>query len=144
MGAWVRFDRPTPSPNHSWRHRLKTLCRRHGLAIDLANAITGHLRKTVADGYGEYPPEALYRELVKIRPLAQAMASGRSESGIFFVREDTQPVFRHHVFHGAALEQDSSVGHLASRRSFEVFGDARDHLVDILKLALQTTSTRQP
>jgi len=52
------------------------------------------------------------------------------------VREDTQPVFRHHVFHGAALEQDSSVGHLASRRSFEVFGDARDHLVDILKLAL--------
>jgi hypothetical protein len=34
--------------------------------IDIANAITGHHRKTVADSYGEFPIEALYRELCKI------------------------------------------------------------------------------
>jgi integrase len=69
LGRWVRGLGLTDerlSPNHSWRHRFKTLCRRHGLAIDIANAITGHLRKTVADGYGEFPPEALYREIEKI------------------------------------------------------------------------------
>jgi len=81
IGRWVRglgLTDPRLSPNHSWRHRLKTLCRRHGLAIDLANAITGHLRKTVADGYGEYPPEALYRELVKI----PAVGAGNGERSV--------------------------------------------------------------
>lgn len=69
LGRWVRGLGVTDerlSPNHSWRHRFKTLSRRHGLAIDIANAITGHHRKTVADGYGEFPIEALYRELMKI------------------------------------------------------------------------------
>jgi hypothetical protein len=36
------------------------------LAPDIINAITGHGRKTVADSYGEFPMEALYRELLKI------------------------------------------------------------------------------
>jgi len=31
------------SPSHSWRHRFKTM------SIDIANAITGHHRKTVAE-----------------------------------------------------------------------------------------------
>jgi hypothetical protein len=30
------------------------------------DAITGHARKSVADGYGEYPMAALRRELMKI------------------------------------------------------------------------------
>ena len=54
------------SPNHSWRHRLKTMGRGHGLAVDILDAMTGHGRKTVADTYGEYPPEAMLRELSKI------------------------------------------------------------------------------
>ena len=54
------------APNHSWRHRLKTLARRHELAPDIVDAITGHSRKTVADSYGEFPIEALHRELTKI------------------------------------------------------------------------------
>ena len=33
--------------------------------IDIANAITGHHRKTVADSYEEFPIQALYRELCK-------------------------------------------------------------------------------
>lgn len=69
LGRWVRALGLTDArlaPNHSWRHRLKTLGRRHGLAPDIVDAITGHGRKTVADTYGEFPMEALYRELVKI------------------------------------------------------------------------------
>jgi NAD(P)-dependent dehydrogenase (short-subunit alcohol dehydrogenase family) len=33
------------------------------------NALTGHHRKTIADCYGEFPIEALYRELTKIPPV---------------------------------------------------------------------------
>jgi integrase len=69
IGRWVRslgLVDPRLSPSHSWRHRIKTLGRRHGLAQDILEAITGHGRRTVADNYGEYPVEALYRELSKI------------------------------------------------------------------------------
>ncbi len=69
IGRWVRHLGLTDkriSPSHSWRHRFKTLSRRHELMADIVNAITGHHRKTVADSYGEFPIEALYRELCKI------------------------------------------------------------------------------
>ena len=69
LGRWVRamgLIDPRISPNHSWRHRLRTLGRRYGLATDILDAITGHRRKTVADTYGEFPIEALYREILKI------------------------------------------------------------------------------
>jgi integrase len=57
------------APNHSWRHRIKTLGRRNGLAVDILDAMTGHGRKTVADTYGEFPPDAMLRELRKIPAL---------------------------------------------------------------------------
>lgn len=69
ISKWIRSLGITDkriSPNHSWRHRLKTLGRRYGLAVDILNAMTGHGRKTVADTYGEFPPEALMRELMRI------------------------------------------------------------------------------
>jgi integrase len=69
IGRWVRrlgLADKRLSPSHSWRHRFKTMSRRHDLMIDIANSITGHHRKTVADSYGEFPIEALYRELCKI------------------------------------------------------------------------------
>lgn len=69
LGRFVRklgLDDPRLAPNHSWRHRFKTAGRRHGLALDIVNAITGHGRKTVADAYGEFPLPALARELAKI------------------------------------------------------------------------------
>ena len=72
IGRWVRGLGLTDkriSPSHSWRHRFKTLSRRHELMPDIANAITGHHRKTVADSYGEVPIEAMYRELCKIPKL---------------------------------------------------------------------------
>src|SRR6202000_1911786 len=51
LSRWIRslgvIDKRI-SPNHSWRHRLKTLGRRNGLAGDILDAMTGHGRKTVA------------------------------------------------------------------------------------------------
>jgi integrase len=69
LSRWIRSLGVTDkriSPNHSWRHRLKTLGRRNGLAVDILDAMTGHGRKTVADTYGDFPPEAMLRELSKI------------------------------------------------------------------------------
>ena len=69
LSRWVREQGLSDlriSPNHSWRHRFKTLGRRHGLASDIVDAITGHGRKTVADSYGEFELAALYREIEKI------------------------------------------------------------------------------
>ena len=69
LGKWVRglgLVDPRLSPSHSWRHRFKTLCRRFEVAQDVSDALSGHGRKNVASQYGEYPVEALYRELCKI------------------------------------------------------------------------------
>jgi integrase len=57
------------SPSHSWRHRIKTSGRKYGLAQDILDAITGHGARSVADSYGEFPVEALFREISKIPKL---------------------------------------------------------------------------
>jgi integrase len=75
LSKWIRSLGVTDlriSPNHSWRHRLKTLGRRNGLAVDILDSMTGHGRKTVADTYGEFPPGAMLRELCKIPELSLA------------------------------------------------------------------------
>jgi integrase len=69
IGRFVRklgLKDPRLSPSHSWRHRIKTSGRKYGLAPDILNAITGHGSKSVADSYGEFPIEALLREISKI------------------------------------------------------------------------------
>lgn len=80
LGRWVRsldLNDPRLSPNHSWRHRFKTLGRRHALAPDIVSAIVGHARKTVADSYGEFPISALHREICKIPTLHISGNEGR-------------------------------------------------------------------
>jgi integrase len=57
------------SPSHSWRHRIKTSGRKYGLAQDILDAITGHGARSVGDSYGEFPVEALFREISKIPKL---------------------------------------------------------------------------
>ena len=72
IGRFVRqlgLTDPRLSPSHSWRHRIKTSQRKHGLAQDILDAITGHGARSVADSYGEFPVEALHRELSKIPEL---------------------------------------------------------------------------
>ncbi|WP_458437498.1 DUF6538 domain-containing protein [Methylorubrum extorquens] len=76
LGRWVRGLGLTDerlAPNHSWRHRVKTLGRRYGLAVDIVNAITGHGTRTVADQYGEFEMAALHRELMKIPALVPSL-----------------------------------------------------------------------
>lgn len=77
LSRWIRsigIDDKRLSPNHSWRHRLKTLARRHGLASDHVDAITGHGRKSVGDAYGHFEMTALLRELKKIPDAMKAKA----------------------------------------------------------------------
>jgi integrase len=72
IGRFVRqlgLKDPRLSPSHSWRHRIKTSGRKYGLAQDILNAITGHAAKSVGDSYGEFPVEALFREISKIQKL---------------------------------------------------------------------------
>ena len=69
LSRWVRklgLKDTQLSPSHSWRHRLKTLGRRHGLAPDIVDSITGHGKRSVGDAYGEYEVSAMLRELSKI------------------------------------------------------------------------------
>ena len=69
LGPWVRGLGLTDerlSPSHSWRHRFKTLARRHELRPDTVDAITGHGRRAVGDTYGEHELMTMQRELEKI------------------------------------------------------------------------------
>ena len=69
LGPWVRSLGLTDerlSPSHSWRHRFKTLARRHELRPDTVDAITGHGRRNVGDTYGEHELRTMQRELEKI------------------------------------------------------------------------------
>jgi integrase len=78
LSRWVRsigIKDERISPNHSWRHRLKTLARRHGLAADHVDAITGHGRRSVGDAYGHFEMTALLRELKKIPDAIKAKPS---------------------------------------------------------------------
>lgn len=69
LGRWVRslgLKDERISPSHSWRHRFKTLGRRCQLPPDIVNAVTGHGKRSIADRYGEFPMQALHREIAKI------------------------------------------------------------------------------
>ena len=69
IGRWVRglgLSDPKLPTSHGWRHRFRTVARVHGLAVDVVDALLGHTRGNVADRYGEFPPEAMLKELVKM------------------------------------------------------------------------------
>ncbi len=68
IGRWIRKLGITDariSPNHSWRHRFKTVCRQHEVDLDIAEALTGHGRKSEGDKYGDFTPRALLRGIAK-------------------------------------------------------------------------------
>lgn len=78
IGRWVRrlgLTEPRLPTSHGWRHRFKTTARVHGLAVDVVAAMLGHTRATVGDRYGEFPPEAMLAELVKMPDLLKANTS---------------------------------------------------------------------
>lgn len=57
------------APNHSWRHRFRTLGRSYGIAVDVLDAMTGHASKTEGDRYAVVLPDAMMLELSKIPKL---------------------------------------------------------------------------
>jgi len=72
LGRWVRnlgLDDLRLAPNHSWRHRMRTLARRHGLETDTVDKFVGHAGRAVPAGYGEFEAQAAYREISKIPAL---------------------------------------------------------------------------
>nr|WP_249209182.1 site-specific integrase [Magnetospirillum sulfuroxidans] len=53
---------------HSFRHTFKDACRAAGIPVDVHDALTGHARSSVGDGYGlGYPLERLAGEIGKVR-----------------------------------------------------------------------------
>ncbi|HEX6957772.1 MAG TPA: DUF6538 domain-containing protein [Ferrovibrio sp.] len=67
LQEFVRTIVPDPNvaPNHGWRHRFKTECRRVRIDREVRDAIQGHAPRTEGEGYGEMPLEAQAEELRK-------------------------------------------------------------------------------
>ena len=69
IASWVRsigITDPVLQPNHAWRHRFKTLARRHDLDPGTVTYMQGHAFKTEGDLYGDHEPEVLLREIAKL------------------------------------------------------------------------------
>jgi hypothetical protein len=45
-------------PNHGWRHRFKTVCRKVGVEPEVRDYLQGHAPRSVAERYGEMPIKA--------------------------------------------------------------------------------------
>lgn len=71
LGRWVRetvgIEDKGVAPNHSWRHRFKTLCRNCGMREDLEEYLTSHSDGTTGRRYGEYEVEALAKAVEMIK-----------------------------------------------------------------------------
>jgi integrase len=69
---WIRvnlgMDNVRKAPNHAWRHRFKSVCRRAGIEEEYHEALTGHTGEgSEGREYGEYEVQVLYREICKIK-----------------------------------------------------------------------------
>lgn len=56
LAKWVRelgVSDPAVQPNHGWRHRFKTLARRHHIVGEVRDALQGHAPRTEGEHYGE-------------------------------------------------------------------------------------------
>jgi integrase len=69
---WIRanlgMNNPRKAPNHAWRHRFKSICRRAGIEEEYHEALTGHTGEgSEGREYGEYEVQVLFREICKIK-----------------------------------------------------------------------------
>lgn len=56
LGKWVRsLEVTVPQPNHSWRHRFKTVSRGVGIESYVADVLQGHAPTNEGGRYGETP-----------------------------------------------------------------------------------------
>jgi integrase len=75
LGKWIRkglgLIDPRLGPDHSWRHRFKTVCRDAEIDRDVHDALTGHTDGSASGEYGEFPLAPLIVAVAKIQsPLA--------------------------------------------------------------------------
>jgi integrase len=69
---WIRgnlgMNNSRKAPNHAWRHRFKSICRRAGIEEEYHEALTGHTGEgSEGREYGEYEVQVLFREIRKIK-----------------------------------------------------------------------------
>lgn len=69
LASWIRsegFTDKRVAPNHAWRHRFKTLSRRHKLDSGTRDYMQGHAAGNEAEEYGEFEPAVLFAEIAKL------------------------------------------------------------------------------
>lgn len=69
LAAWIReegFTDKRVAPNHAWRHRFKTLSRRHKLDVGARDYMQGHAAASEGEEYGEFEPQVLLEEISKL------------------------------------------------------------------------------
>lgn len=69
LAAWIRsegFTDKRVAPNHAWRHRFKTLSRRHQIDAGARDYMQGHAAGNEAEEYGEFEPSVLLAEISKL------------------------------------------------------------------------------
>jgi integrase len=71
LGKWIRngleMKDPRLGPDHSWRHRFKTVCRDAGIDRDVHDALTGHTDGSASENYGEFPLPPKIAAVKKLR-----------------------------------------------------------------------------
>lgn len=69
LASWVRgigvSDRQV-QPNHGWRHRFNSVCRDVRIDPDVRDLITGHVPRTVGEGYGDLWAHVMAREIARL------------------------------------------------------------------------------
>ena len=67
LGEWVRaLGVEVPQPNHSWRHRFKTVARGAGIESYIADVLQGHAPTNEGGRYGETPLAVLRDAICKL------------------------------------------------------------------------------
>jgi integrase len=70
VGDWITkelgISAPGGKPNHAWRHLFTTLSRAHGMDKQARDFMLGSGPQDAREGYGDWPPSALEREIRKL------------------------------------------------------------------------------
>jgi integrase len=81
VSQWITEERGIPAPggkpNHAWRHLFTTLSRAHDMDKPTRDYMLGSGPIDAREGYGDWPPSALLREISKLPRFAVEEASWR-------------------------------------------------------------------
>ncbi|MER9402085.1 site-specific integrase [Mesorhizobium sp. M0615] len=92
VGNWITEELGIPAPggkpNHAWRHLFTTLSRKHDLDKEPRDYMLGSGAHDAREGYGDWPPSALAREIGKL-PLFDVKETDWRPSN---VRVPAQPI----------------------------------------------------